>query len=42
MERVNLSVSVDFKTAKCVIAKLHYDMKAINRLAKPSYLSVIE
>jgi hypothetical protein len=32
----------DFKTAKTALAKLHLDMEAINRLAKPSYLSVIE
>ena len=30
------------KTAKSAIAKLHQDMEAINRLAKPSYLGVIE
>jgi hypothetical protein len=32
----------DIKTAKTALAKLHHDMEAINRLAKPSYLSVIE
>lgn len=32
----------DLKTAKTALAKLHQDMEAINRLAKPSYLSVIE
>lgn len=32
----------DLKTAKTALAKLHQDMDAINRLAKPSYLSVIE
>jgi hypothetical protein len=32
-------MSDDLKTA---LAKLHQDMEAINRLAKPSYLSVIE
>jgi len=32
----------DFKTAKTALAKLHQDIEAINRLAKPSYLSVIE
>lgn len=30
------------KTAKTALAKLHQDMEAINRLAKPSYLKVIE
>lgn len=35
-------MSDDFKTAKTALAKLHQDMEAINRLAKPSYLSVIE
>lgn len=32
----------DMKAAKTALAKLHYDMSAINRLANPSYLSVIE
>ena len=32
----------DLKTAKTALAKLHQDMEAINNLAKPSYLSVIE
>ncbi|MDR2548965.1 MAG: hypothetical protein LBD10_01980 [Desulfobulbus sp.] len=32
----------DLKTAKTALAKLHQDMEAINRLAKPSCLSVIE
>lgn len=32
----------DIKTAKTALAKLHQDMEAINRLAKPSYLSVVE
>lgn len=35
-------MSDDFKTAKSTLAKLHQDMESINRLAKPSYLSVIE
>lgn len=35
-------MSDDFKTAKTALAKLHQDMKAINRLAKPSYRSVFE
>lgn len=35
-------MSDDFKTAKTALAKLHQDMEAINRLATPSYLSVIE
>ena len=35
-------MSDDFKTAKTALAKLHQDMEAINRLPKPSYLSVIE
>lgn len=35
-------MSDDLKTAKTALAKLHQDMAAINRLAKPSYLSVIE
>lgn len=30
------------KTAQADLAKLHLDMKAINRLAKPSYLGMIE
>jgi hypothetical protein len=32
----------DLKTAETALAKLHQDMEAINRLAKPSYLGVIE
>lgn len=32
----------DLKSAKAALAKLHQDMEAINRLAKPSYLNVIE
>jgi len=32
----------DLKTAKTALVKLHQDMEAINRLAKPSYLSLIE
>ena len=32
----------NLKTAKSALAKLHQDMEAINRLAKPPYLSVIE
>ena len=32
----------NIKTAKTALAKLHQDMEAINKLAKPSYLSVIE
>ena len=35
-------MSNDFTTAKIALAKLHQDMEVINRLAKPSYLSVIE
>ena len=35
-------MSDDLKTAKTALAKLHQDMEAINKLAKPSYLSVIE
>lgn len=35
-------MSDDFKTPKTALAKLHQDMEAINRLAKPSYLSVVE
>lgn len=35
-------MSDNLKTAKSALAKLHQDMEAINRLAKPSYLSVIE
>lgn len=35
-------MSDDFKTAKTALTKLHQDMEAINRLTKPSYLSVIE
>jgi hypothetical protein len=32
----------DLKSAKSALAKLHQDMEAINRLAKPSYSNVIE
>lgn len=32
----------NLKTAKTALAKLHHDMEAINKLAKPSYLNVIE
>lgn len=32
----------NLKTAKTALAKLHQDMEAINKIAKPSYLSVIE
>ncbi len=35
-------MSDDLKTAKTALTKLHQDMEAINRLAKPSYLNVIE
>lgn len=35
-------MSDDLKTAKTALAKLHHDMEAINKLAKPSYLSVVE
>jgi hypothetical protein len=35
-------MSDDLKTAKTALAKLHQDMEAINKLAKPSYLGVIE
>ena len=35
-------MSDDLKSAKSALAKLHQDMDAINRLAKPSYLSVVE
>ena len=35
-------MSDDLKTAKSTIAKLHRDMEAVNRLAEPPYLSVIE
>lgn len=35
-------MSDDLKTAKTALAKIHQDMEAINRLAKPSYLNVIE
>jgi predicted nucleic acid-binding Zn-ribbon protein len=35
-------MSDDLKTAKTALAKLHQDMDAINRLARPSYLKVIE
>ena len=34
-------MSDDLKTAKTALAKLHHDMEAINKLAKPPYLSVI-
>ncbi|MCG9075464.1 hypothetical protein [Laribacter hongkongensis] len=32
----------NLKTSKTALAKLHHDMEAINKLAKPSYLNVIE
>ena len=35
-------MSDDLKSAKSALAKLHQDMEAINRLAKPSYSNVIE
>lgn len=35
-------MSDDLKYEKSVLAQLHQEMEAINRLAKPSYLSVIE
>ncbi len=35
-------MSDDLRAAKSAIAKLHQDMEAISRLAKPSYLGVIE
>jgi len=35
-------MSDDLKSAKSALAKIHQDMEAINRLAKPSYLGVIE
>lgn len=35
-------MSDDFKIAKTALAKPHQDIEAINRLANPSYLSVIE
>ena len=35
-------MSDDLKTAKTALAKLHQDMEAVNRLARPSYLNVIE
>ncbi|NTU50143.1 MAG: hypothetical protein HGA87_04535 [Desulfobulbaceae bacterium] len=35
-------MSDNLKTAKSDLAKIHQDMEAINRLAKPSYLSVLE
>lgn len=35
-------MSDELKTAKIALVKLHQDMEAINRLAKPSYLSVVE
>jgi len=42
-EQQNMDImSDDLKSAKSALAKLHQDMEAINRLAKPSYLSVIE
>ena len=37
-----MRVSDDFKTARTSIAKIHQDIEAINRAAKPSYPSVIE
>ena len=35
-------MSDNLKTAKSALAKIHQDTEAINRLAKPSYLSVLE
>jgi len=35
-------MSDDLKTAKSTLTKLHQDMEQINRLTKPSYMSVIE
>ena len=35
-------MSDDIKTAKSAVTKLHQDMEAISRLAKPSYQGVIE
>ena len=35
-------MSDNLKTAKSALAKIHQDMEAINRLAKPSYFNVIE
>ena len=35
-------MSDDLKTGKTALAKVHQDMEAINRLARPSYLNVIE
>jgi len=35
-------MSDNFKTAKTALSKLHQDMEAISRLAKPSYVNVIE
>ena len=35
-------ISDDLKTAKSTLTKLHQDMEQINRLTKPSYISVIE
>ena len=35
-------MSDDFETAKTALARIHRDMAAINRLARPSYLTVIE
>lgn len=32
----------NLKTAKSALAKIHQDMESINRLAKPSYMSMIE
>ena len=37
-----MTLSDDFKTAKTALAKLHQDVEAVNRLAKPSYLGVSE
>ncbi len=34
-------MSDDLKTAKTALAKIHQDMESINRLAKPSHISVI-
>ena len=41
-KQVDLKMPDDLKTAKTALVKLHQDMEAINRLAKPSYLSLIE
>ena len=35
-------MSEDLKTAKMALVKIHQDMEAINRLARPPYLNVIE